>query len=94
MINVDGAVSFSLLEANHATDLTARGNDDYRVYIYSVAARAHLNKMDCGYWLLQEMHCFTMTNGFIFTSQSEVNFGIALKYDTRDMQFHTFHNIL
>lgn len=59
-MNLGGAASSCLQKTNH---ITAEGNGDYRIYIYSVVTRAQINKMDCGlafseitfYCLLQEM---------------------------------------
>lgn len=67
-VNHDNGVS-CLQKTNHTTNLTAGGNDNYRICAYSVTTHAQLSKMDCGLtfnkitlcWLLQKMCHATMT---------------------------------
>lgn len=57
----------------HTTDLSAGGNDDYRVHVYLVFTYVQLNNVDCGLefskitlLLLQEMFCdFMATDLFL-----------------------------
>lgn len=45
-MNLGSVASFCLQKTNHATELTAGGNGDYRVHVYSFATCAQLNKVD------------------------------------------------
>lgn len=59
---------------NHTTDLIIGRNSNYKVYVYSTATHALLDKMDCElafseitlHWLLKKMHHFALaTNLFL-----------------------------